>query len=294
MLEHVGGLLQQALLVDDLQGLEVAQEPIEPAGVTGQTLQQPVHELAADHRCELDGALAVVPEPIQTRHDDAVHGVGDADLGEALHDAVAVGGGRQHAEVEQGLGHLLDEERHAFRLVEQRRPDLLWHILDPEHPSRDLERLGGVEVAERQVRHEASAAERRRVPDPVSEHHEDRHARHRVEHRLEVVLGGGVHPVQILEDEDQRPPRRASEAQRTHGLEDLGPTVRGVHPRERRVAGIHGEQVADERDVSVQRAEPPHAMLDLGNDLRLAIELLDAEVLPQLVDERPEGDGLAE
>ena len=100
--------------------------------------------------------------------------------------------------------------------------------------------------------------------------------------------------MQILEDEDQRPPCGASEAQRTHGLEDLGPTVRGVHPRQRRVAGIHGEQVADERDVSVQRAEPPHAMLDLGDDLRLAIELLDAEVLPQLVDERPEGDGLAE
>ena len=45
---------------------------------------------------------------------------------------------------------------------------------------------------------------------------------------------------------------------------------------------------------ALELAHAPHAVLDLGDDLGLAVELLDAEVLPELVDERQERDRLAE
>ena len=41
-------------------------------------------------------------------------------------------------------------------------------------------------------------------------------------------------------------------------------------------------------------SHPAHAVLDLGDDLGLAVEFLDVKVQPQLLDERQEGDGLPE
>ena len=51
--------------------------------------------------------------------------------------------------------------------------------------------------------------------------------------------------------------------------------------------------------MSLDLAHAAHAVLDLGDDLGLAVQLLDAEVEPQLIDEGqkrnglPEGDTLA-
>ena len=44
--------------------------------------------------------------------------------------------------------------------------------------------------------------------------------------------------------------------------------------------GSTDEQVADGGDVRLQLPHAPHAVLDLGNDLRLAVQLLDAESSP--------------
>ena len=46
--------------------------------------------------------------------------------------------------------------------------------------------------------------------------------------------------------------------------------------------------------LRVEPAHPAHAVLDLGDDLGLAVELLDPEVPPELVDDRQERDRLAE
>ena len=47
--EDVGGLRHQPLLVDDLQGLQLAQQPFEPLAQSGDTRQQPHQELPTDH-----------------------------------------------------------------------------------------------------------------------------------------------------------------------------------------------------------------------------------------------------
>ena len=45
--------------------------------------------------------------------------------------------------------------------------------------------------------------------------------------------------------------------------------------------------------MRLQFSHAPHALLDLGNDLRLAIKLVDLKILPQLLDERQKRTGLA-
>ena len=46
--------------------------------------------------------------------------------------------------------------------------------------------------------------------------------------------------------------------------------------------------------MRLELAHPAHAVLDLGDDLGLAIELFDPEVAPQLFGQWQEGDRLAE
>jgi hypothetical protein len=48
---------------------------------------------------------------------------------------------------------------------------------------------------------------------------------------------------------------------------------------------VHGQEVADGGNVRVDVAHATHAVLDLGNDLRLAVRLLNAKVGSQLVDD---------
>src|SRR5262249_33115818 len=47
-------------------------------------------------------------------------------------------------------------------------------------------------------------------------------------------------------------------------------------------------------DVRLQLPHPPHGVLDLGDDLGLAVELLDAEAFTELVDQGKKRDGLPE
>ena len=80
VLEDVGGLGQQALLVDDLERLQLAQQSLELLAHPGHSLQQADQELPSDDGGELHGALAVLAEPVEAGHDDVVDGVGHADL----------------------------------------------------------------------------------------------------------------------------------------------------------------------------------------------------------------------
>ena len=46
--------------------------------------------------------------------------------------------------------------------------------------------------------------------------------------------------------------------------------------------------------MRLQSAEPEHPVLDLGDDLGLAVELVDAEVLSKLIDDGQQRTRLAE
>ena len=72
VLEDVGRLGQEPLLVDDLERLQFLKESLQLAGESRDALQRASQELTADHRGELHGPLAVLAEPVEARHDDVV------------------------------------------------------------------------------------------------------------------------------------------------------------------------------------------------------------------------------
>ena len=294
VLEDVGGLGQEPLLVDDLQRLQLLEESLELPGQPGDALQQSLQELAADDRRELDGALAVLPEPVEARHDDALDGVGHAHLAHPLDHPEAAVLAPEDAEIEERLRHLLDEERHALGLVQEGGLQLRRELVRAQHQAGHVQGLGRRERLQSERRVEAAAPEGRAVADPVGEDDHDRRARHRAHERVEILLRAGVDPVQVLEHEDDGPNGRSPQRHRAHGVQHPLPPGGRVHPGDSRIARVHGQQVPHVRDIRLELPHAPHAVLDLGDDLGLAVELLDAEVLPELVEQRQERDRLAE
>jgi hypothetical protein len=109
VLKDVGRLRQEPLLVDDLQGLQLAQQPFESIGPPGHARQEPHQELPTDHRGQLHGPLAFIPGAVQAGHNDALDGLRDAHLAETFHKTVGTLFTPQDAQIEQRFDHLLDE-----------------------------------------------------------------------------------------------------------------------------------------------------------------------------------------
>ena len=130
------------MLVNDLERLQLLKQSLELARESRDALEQASEELPADHRGELHGALAVLAEPIQARHDDVVDGVRDGGVPDRSHDSKAAVVTLQNAEVEEGLRDFLHEERHPLRLVDQRPRHVGGEALDAEHPARHGQRVG--------------------------------------------------------------------------------------------------------------------------------------------------------
>jgi hypothetical protein len=91
--------------------------------------------------------------------------------------------------------------------------------------------------------------------------------------------------VQILEHEHDRPALGAALRDGVQGVEDALPSRGGLHGENRFVSRIDRQEIAQERDVLLDLPHPPRAVLDLGDDLRLAVDLGDSEARPELVDE---------
>jgi len=142
VLEDVGRLGQEPLLVDDLQRLQLLEETLQLARESRDPLEQPAEELTADHRGELHGALALLAEPVQARHDDVADGVRDRGVPDRSHDAKAAVVTLEDAEVQERLGDFLDEERDALGLVEQGPRHVGREPLDAEHPAGHREGFG--------------------------------------------------------------------------------------------------------------------------------------------------------
>src|SRR5215831_5594065 len=60
-----------------------------------------------------------------------------------------------------------------------------------------------------------------------------------------------------------------------------------------RIARSDREQGANGGEVRLQLPHAPHPLLDLSNDVRLAVKLIDLKVLPQQLNERQKRTGLA-
>src|SRR5262245_52978487 len=102
----------------------------------GDAPEEPLEELPADHRGELDGALAVLAQSIKARHDDSLDRVGDAGLVESAYEPVAAVLATEHADVEQGLRDLFYIERNALGLGRESLGQLAGKVGAPEHAAR--------------------------------------------------------------------------------------------------------------------------------------------------------------
>jgi hypothetical protein len=106
---------------------------------------------------------------------------------------------------------------------------------------------------------------------PGGEHEEHPGGGHAVGDRDEVVLGGPVHPVEILEHAHRGMDLGRAHREPPHGGEDLAAPLLGVHGRDRRIAGIerqHVPQIGKDRPEVL--AEDQHRALDLPGRALLA------------------------
>jgi hypothetical protein len=119
VLEDVCRLRTESLLVDELYGLQLVQHPFEAIAQSGDARQEPHQELSTDDRGQLHGALDLVSETVQARHNEVLDRIRDAHLAETFHETVGTLFTPQDAQIEQDFGHLLDEQRHTLGLLHE-------------------------------------------------------------------------------------------------------------------------------------------------------------------------------
>jgi len=223
-----------------------------------------------------------------------VDGVRHRGVPNRSHDAKASVVTLEDAEVEERLGHFFDEERDALGLVEQRPRHVGREPLDAEHLAGHREGFGFRQRTERDPRLKAARAEGRGVAKAMRRDDQDARRAYAVAERGEVLLGARVDPVEVLEHEHQRASHRATQGHREHRVEDALSAPRGVHRDDGGISGIDGEEIPYERNVRLERTQAAHPVLDLRDDLGLAVELVDTEVLAKLIHDGQERTRLAE
>ena len=149
----------------------------------GDTFQEPHQELPANDRGKLDHALAILTETVQPGHDDILNSVGHAHLGKTFNEAIVTVRALEDAEIEEGLGDFLDEQRHALCLFHEDGVQLLRELRCAQDATGHGRGLSLRQAVERERGVEAPAPERQRVRDPVSQDEQQRHGCYRVHQR---------------------------------------------------------------------------------------------------------------
>src|SRR5438132_12693695 len=117
VLEDVLERAEAALLVDQLDSLELAQALLELLLEIGDAFEERQRELAADDGRRLHGPLLRVRESVQARGDHVLHGLGHGDRRRRLRQHEPAIPGPDRARLLEGAADLLEEERIAFRLA---------------------------------------------------------------------------------------------------------------------------------------------------------------------------------
>jgi hypothetical protein len=214
VLEDVGGLRHEPLLVDDLQGLQLAQQPFKSLAQSGDTRQQPHQELPPDHRGHLHRAFAVVPKAVQGGHNDPLDGVRDMHLVKIFHESVGPILPLEDPQIKQSLSHLLDEQGHALGFVHQSGLEFDGKLRCAEDMACHGQCLGLGETMERQRRRKAATPKWWGVANTVGHQEQQRDASHRIQHGIEELFTAGVDPVQVFDHQYQGAQPCATERQR--------------------------------------------------------------------------------
>src|SRR5438093_9030314 len=107
----------------------------------------------------------------------------------------------EDTQIEQGLGHFLDEQRHALGLSHESGLEFCGELRCPEDMARHYQRLGLGEAVQRQRRVKAAAPKRWSVANAVGHQEQQWYASHRVQQKGEELFTAGVDPVQVFDHE---------------------------------------------------------------------------------------------
>jgi hypothetical protein len=132
VLEHVGQLGEEGLLIDQLDGLEVAKEPLGLAADVGDPVEQASRELAPDDRGQLKALLGCLVEPVDPRGDHVLNRLWDHDLLEASGQDVSRPFAADGPHLLERLDDLLHEEGIALRFRGDQRLKILWQAVGSE------------------------------------------------------------------------------------------------------------------------------------------------------------------
>src|SRR5262249_23110889 len=95
----------------------------------------------------------------------------------------------------------------------------------------------------------------------------------------------------VFVDDDLRPDLGGTEQQTSYRFEYLGPSELRLHRLNRRVTGIHGQEMPEVRQRGTEvRAETEDTTLDLLDDRAVRIGLFESERTPKEADQGMEGD----
>ncbi len=284
--EGIRELGERALLLDELGGLQLAQRLVASPGRLADTLEEPPAELAADHRRDLEDLSRRVTHLLDAGQDHVLDGGRHDERVEIARHDQPVPLPAKHLRLLERAEHLLHEEGVPLRPADEQALQGLRKVLGRQQPARHRQAVRRRQGRQGEPRVEQAVADERGMARPVRQDHEAPVGRETVRQRRDELLRRPVDPVQVLPHDDDRPALGGEDELPPHRLEDLRPPELRVQLEDPRVAGIDRQEMAHERErrpeVLAQLVGRP---LDLLDDDRLGITLVDPERAPEEIDE---------
>ena len=283
--EPVRGLGKEGLLLEKLRPAQPAERrPQLLAPEVGHRLEQGARHLLADDRRAVEHALVLERQAVDPRLHHRSHGGGHVDRRHGMGEAVPPRLAHEGAALHEVVNRLLEEERIASGALDQEALEREQLVVRAEQVAEQF--AGPVRLKRPQV--QAQGVRARDPPVVVLgpiRHEDERGRRESIHEQLERVLGIGVDPLKISDDQDEwlAARRRADEAKVR--LESPLASARRVGAKERIPRLERAELPQHRRDVRAElRIEPAHRGVDLlAHGLRRIVPV-EAEVAPEQVE----------
>ena len=279
VVERVDGLGAAGELVHEVQPRQLGQVGGDRAGTAPDRLQQRARELAPEHGRRLQEALLGVGQPVDPRGEHRAQRVGDA---------------RRLGQVPL-LGHrprqLLEEERVTVRPVEDGAHERLRQLRAGDHVAHQREAVALAQRRQHDRRHALRRTPAGPPVRPVGGDEQHRGVLQVVDEPREVLVGRRVDPVQVLDDDQQRPPAAGLEQHETQRVQRAL-----AHALQRRVVE-RGEAVLDAEQLQQQRrallgvqSQRLQRRARLGRHRVRRVALLDAALAAHEIEDRQVGN----
>jgi len=308
VLEGVLQLGQAPTLPDQLQALQLLQVAVHLDARLDDAAQHPEEEAAPDHRGGPQDVPHLGVQPVDARGDHIPQRAGDRDPLQRRADLPAAVDAPEGAEVDQRPDDLLHEERVPLRLLQDEAAHRGVEIAGLQEVAQELPAVLGGERVQRELRGAVGVVAQHRVAQPgggglpvrtadaAEEHGDGAHQRQEMRQQL---AAGVIDPVQVLEDQHQRPLPRQRLEEEAHAAVDLAAhrlAIQVPHPLPpglRHLQAQQGAQVGDHLPHPLGQHRR-HPGLQLRPALPLGVGLGDAGGAAEDLQERPVADRAAE